>query len=119
MVDPAPSAESLRANAMFEWMELVIALGVFLSGIIITGVNARHAGRSQTEEAHIAGGYTLIDQLQEELKTMRQHVDRLECRDRVYLPHILRLNSTIERLGGTPPRLPKILLDYLDDKEEQ
>jgi cobalamin biosynthesis protein CobD/CbiB len=62
---------------------------------------------------------SLIDQLQEELKDVRKRIYRLESRDRVYLPHILRLNQIIERMGGTAPDLPGPLQNYLDEPDKE
>lgn len=62
---------------------------------------------------------SLIDQLQEELRDVRKRIYRLESRDRVYLPHILRLNQMIERLGGVAPDLPGPLQAYLDEPDKE
>lgn len=76
----------------------------------------------------------LIDQLQEEitgLKTAqreaneerareraedRERMNRIEARDRVYIPFILRQQAHIEQgLGPPAPPIPKVILDYLND----
>ena len=61
----------------------------------------------------------LIDQLQEEMKKMRRRMDGFEARDRVYIPHIIRLNMHIEQQLGPPaPKIPKVIQDYLDQEDE-
>lgn len=61
----------------------------------------------------------LIDQLQEEMKKMRARMDGFEARDRVYIPHIIRLNMHIDQQLGPPaPRIPKVIQDYLDQQDE-
>lgn len=76
----------------------------------------------------------LIDQLQEELEAVRKsqredkearakerHEDqkrmsRIEQRDMVYIPHILRLNMHIDReLGPPAPPIPTVIQEFLDD----
>lgn len=68
----------------------------------------------------------LIDQLQENQAAQDAKIARLEtrllafeARDLVYIPHIIRLNAHIEQgLGPPAPRIPKIIQDYLDQKDE-
>jgi len=58
----------------------------------------------------------LIDQLQEEMKSMRRRMDGFEARDRVYIPFILKQQQHIEQgLGPPAPPIPKVILDYLSD----
>lgn len=58
----------------------------------------------------------IIDQLQEEMSAMRIRMDKFEARDKVYIPHILRLNWHIEQgLGPPAPPIPQVILDYLND----
>ncbi len=60
----------------------------------------------------------MIDQLQEQMQKMQERMDGFEARDRVYLPHILRLNMHIEQgLGPPAPPLPRILKEYLESSE--
>ena len=62
----------------------------------------------------------LIDQMQQEMATMRRRMDGLEARDLVYIPHILRLNLHIEQgLGPPAPKIPKVIQAYLDQKEDE
>lgn len=62
----------------------------------------------------------LIDQLQQEMKTMRARMDGFEARDRVYIPHIIRLNLHIEQgLGPPAPKIPKVIQEYLDQQDEE
>jgi hypothetical protein len=62
----------------------------------------------------------LIDQMQEELKSMRRRMDGFEARDLVYLPHILRLNMHIEQgLGPPAPKIPRVIQNYLDQQDEE
>jgi hypothetical protein len=74
---------------------------------IVAVITARIQTRGKPENS-------LIDQLQEELKEVRKRMSRLEARDRIYLPHIIRLNQIIERLGEKAPELPPVLQSYLD-----
>lgn len=83
---------------------------------VITGVVAyvsvkiQHKGKPEN---------ALIDQLQQEVKVMRDRMDGFEARDRVYLPHILRLNLHIEQgLGPPAPKIPKVIATYLAQQED-
>jgi len=61
----------------------------------------------------------LIDQLQEQLNKVDLRLAKFEARDRVYIPHIIRLNMHIEQgLGPPAPKIPKVIQDYLDEQEE-
>lgn len=58
----------------------------------------------------------MIDQLQEQMGAMQERMDKFEARDKVYIPHILRLNWHIEQgLGPPAPPIPQVILDYLND----
>ena len=60
----------------------------------------------------------LIDQLQEQMKTMQKRMDGFEARDKAYIPHILRLNWHIEQgLGPPAPPIPKVILEYLTEQD--
>jgi hypothetical protein len=67
----------------------------------------------------------LIDQLQENMKTQDEKILRLEnrqaqfeARDRVYIPHIIRLNMHIDQgLGPPAPKIPKVIQEFLDQQE--
>lgn len=78
----------------------------------------------------------LIDQLQEELNSVRAaqaasdsdrvrerredqaRMARLEARDRVYIPHILKLNWHIEQgLGPPAPAIPELIKEFLENPE--
>lgn len=78
----------------------------------------------------------LIDQLQEELAEVRKELKssntdrikeraedqarmaRLEARDRIYIPHILKLNYHIEQnLGPPAPDIPELIQEYLRGAE--
>lgn len=62
----------------------------------------------------------LIDQMQQEMASMRRRMDGFEARDLVYIPHILRLNMHIDQgLGPPAPKIPKVIQSYLDSKEEE
>jgi len=61
----------------------------------------------------------LIDQLQEQLNKVDVRLAKFEARDRVYIPHIIRLNMHIDQgLGPPAPKIPKVIQDYLDEQEE-
>ncbi|MGN7250040.1 hypothetical protein [Arthrobacter sp. SAFR-014] len=61
----------------------------------------------------------LIDQMQQEMKSIRLRMNGFEARDLVYIPHIIRLNMHIEQgLGPPAPKIPKVVQAYLDQKEE-
>jgi|GEM_PF-5321356 len=61
----------------------------------------------------------LIDQMQQEMASMRRRMDGFEARDLVYIPHILRLNMHIEQgLGPPAPKIPRVIQNFLDQKEE-
>ncbi|GAA3705140.1 hypothetical protein GCM10023081_46620 [Arthrobacter ginkgonis] len=78
---------------------------------IVTIITIKIQHRGKPENA-------LIDQLQDEMGKMRNRMDRFEARDRVYIPHILRLNAHIEAgLGPPAPPIPKVILDYLEPKD--
>ena len=62
----------------------------------------------------------LIDQMQQELASLRARMNGFEARDLVYIPHILRLNMHIEQgLGPPAPRIPKVIQSYLDQKDDE
>lgn len=62
----------------------------------------------------------LIDQMQEEMRSMRKRMDGFEARDLVYIPHIIRLNAHIDQgLGPPAPRIPRVIQNYLDQKDEE
>lgn len=62
---------------------------------------------------------SLIDQLQEQLDKVELRMAKFEARDRVYIPHIIRLNMHIEQQLGPPaPKIPKVIQDYLDQQED-
>lgn len=68
----------------------------------------------------------LIDQMQENMASQDAKIARLElrqsqfeARDRVYIPHIIRLNMHIEQgLGPPAPKIPRVIQDFLDQQEE-
>ena len=68
----------------------------------------------------------LIDQLQENQDAQDKKIARLEkrqtqfeARDRVYIPHIIRLNMHIDQeLGPPAPKIPKVVQDFLDQQDE-
>lgn len=71
----------------------------------------QHKGRAEN---------ALIDQMQEEMKSMRRRMDGFEARDLVYIPHIIRLNAHIDQgLGPPAPKIPKVIQSYLDQKDEE
>jgi hypothetical protein len=62
----------------------------------------------------------LIDQLQEQLNKVELRMAKFEARDRVYIPHIIRLNMHIEQgLGPPAPKIPKVIQEYLDELEDE
>ena len=64
--------------------------------------------------------HTMIDQLQQQLNRVELRVAKFEARDRVYIPHIIRLNMHIEQgLGPPAPRIPKVIQEYLDAEEDE
>lgn len=61
----------------------------------------------------------MIDQLQEQLKTVQNRMDEFEARDRIYIPHILQLNWHIETGKGPPaPPIPRVILDFINPPEK-
>lgn len=86
---------------------------VALIALASAWLTARIQHRGKPENA-------LIDQLQEEMKSMRQRMDNFEARDLVYIPHIIRLNLHIEQgLGPPAPKIPRVIQDYLDQQKEE
>ena len=62
----------------------------------------------------------LIDQMQQELASLRARMNGFEARDLVYIPHIIRLNMHIEQgLGPPAPKIPKVIQTYLDRQEDE
>lgn len=92
-------------------IELVRILSTLaVAAIGVGGVYLANRFQKGTRENRI------IDQLQEEMRSMRNRMDRFEARDKAYIPHILRLNMHIEQgLGPPAPPIPKVILDYLND----
>lgn len=96
-----------------EWGNVVALVVVAVIAALSTRAASRIQHKGKPENA-------LIDQMQEELSKMRRRMDRFEARDRVYIPHILRLNHHIETgLGPPAPPIPNVIIDYLEADEEQ
>lgn len=106
----------------------VAAIVVALLTLIGSVVAVRHQKGSRENR--------LIDQLQEELDSVRvaqaasdadrvrerredqARMARLEARDRVYIPHILKLNWHIEQgLGPPAPAIPELIKEFLENPE--
>lgn len=100
---------------MNEWREIAPWLGgiaVALIGAASAWLTAHIQHKGKPENA-------LIDQMQQEMASMRRRMDGFEARDLVYIPHIIRLNMHIEQgLGPPAPKIPKVIQTYLDQKEE-
>ena len=69
----------------------------------------------------------MIDQLQEnqaaqdkKLRRLETRIVEFEARDRVYIPHIIRLNLHIEQgLGPPAPKIPKVIQSYIEQSEDE
>lgn len=91
-----------------EWLRILSTIAV--AGIGVAGVI--FANRTQRGSRE----HRMVDQLQEEMKTMRKRMDAFEARDKVYIPHILKLMLHIDQSKGPPaPPIPKVILDFLSD----
>lgn len=87
------------------WIVGLIGLG----GMWLTA-KIQHKGKPEN---------ALIDQMQQEMASMRRRMDGFEARDLVYIPHILRLNMHIDQgLGPPAPKIPRVIQNFLDQKEE-
>ena len=87
---------------------VVAVLG--MGGMWLTA-KIQHKGRPEN---------ALIDQMQQEMASMRRRMDGFEARDLVYIPHILRLNMHIDQgLGPPAPKIPKVIQTFLDQKEDE
>lgn len=85
---------------------VVAALGAW-------GYIASRKAQKGTPEHH------MIDQLQEQIDRLEVRQTRFEARDRVYIPHIIRLNMHIDQnLGPPAPKIPKVIQEYLDEQED-
>jgi hypothetical protein len=96
---------------MIDWAIISpVVVGVLgIAGMWITA-KVQHKGRPEN---------ALIDQMQQELASIRSRMNAFEARDLVYIPHIIRLNMHIEQgLGPPAPKIPKVIQSYLDQKEE-
>lgn len=86
---------------------------VAVIGVAGTWITAKIQHKGRAENA-------LIDQMQQELASLRARMNGFEARDLVYIPHILRLNMHIEQgLGPPAPKIPKVIQSYLDQKDEE
>lgn len=96
--------------------------GPYVTGVIagcVAVLVAKMQNRGKPENA-------MIDQLQEnqiaqdqKIARLEKRQERFEARDRVYIPHIIRLNLHIEQgLGPPAPKIPKVIQDFLDEQEE-
>jgi hypothetical protein len=102
-----------------EWAQLGPAVIVAVIGFGGAFVTSKIQNKGRPENA-------LIDQLQENQEAQDKKIARLEkrqsefeARDRVYIPHIIRLNMHIEQgLGPPAPKIPKVILDFLEQQEE-
>lgn len=103
---------------MIDWA----AIGPYVVAVIgVAGawITSRIQNKGRPENA-------IIDQLQENQAAQDRKIARLEhrqsqfeARDRVYIPHIIRLNMHIEQQLGPPaPKIPKVIQDFLDEQEE-
>jgi len=96
---------------MNDW-GIVGTVSVAVIGGCVTWLVAKIQHKGKPENA-------LIDQLQEQLNKVDVRLAKFEARDRVYIPHIIRLNMHIEQgLGPPAPKIPKVIQDYLDEQEE-
>lgn len=92
--------------------EQIGALATVLVGLI-GGAGVFYANRTQRGSRE----HRMVDQLQEEMKTMRKRMDAFEARDKVYIPHILKLMLHIDQgLGPPAPPIPKVILDFLNNE---
>ena len=88
----------------------IIVGAIALIGTLVANM-IQHRGKPEN---------ALIDQLQEQLDKVELRLARFEARDRVYIPHIIRLNMHIEQgLGPPAPKIPKVIQEYLDQQEEE
>jgi hypothetical protein len=99
-----------------------------LIGPLVVGLIAAVAGWVTTRIQHRGKPENaLIDQLQEnqaaqdkKLARLETRIAQFEARDRVYIPHIIRLNMHIEQgLGPPAPKIPKVIQEYLDQQEDE
>lgn len=101
---------------MNEWQTVAPWVGGAVVALIAAGsawLTSKIQNQGRPENA-------IIDQLQEEVKRMRQRMDGFEARDLVYIPHIIRLNSHIDQgLGPPAPKIPKVIQQFLDRQEEE
>lgn len=93
--------------------EIVSSLVTLVVAVIgVTGVYFANRFQKGTRENK------MIDQLQEQLKSVQNRMDEFEARDRVYIPHILMLNWHIESGKGPPaPPIPRVIRDYVNPPE--
>lgn len=89
--------------------ELIRGLALVLVALVtVTGVIYANRTQKGTRENR------MVDQLQEDVDGLRKRMVDFEARDRVYLPHIMRLNLHIEQEIGPPaPPLPQVIQNYL------
>lgn len=111
----------------FEW-GLIVPVVVAAIGALGLWISKRVQGGTREN--------TLIDQLQEQIESMkaehaadkearrleriedRRRMSKIEQRDRVYIPHILKLNWHIEQgLGPPAPPVPNPVQEYLDEEQ--
>ena len=105
---------------MIEWstvLPTIVVAGIAAGGGWLT-TKIQHRGKPEN---------ALIDQLQENMVEQDKKIARLEkrqvrfeARDRVYIPHIIRLNMHIDQgLGPPAPKIPKVVEDYLEQLEDE
>ena len=105
---------------MIEWstvLPTIVVASIAAGGGWLT-TKIQHRGKPEN---------ALIDQMQENIAAQDKKIDRLEkrqvkfeARDRVYIPHIIRLNMHIDQeLGPPAPKIPKVIADYLEQLEEE
>lgn len=91
-----------------DWLRLlstIIVAAITLAGVVF-------ANRTQRGSRE----HKMVDQFQEQMKAMSARVEALEARDKVYIPHILRLMLHIDQGKGPPaPPIPKVIRDFLED----
>lgn len=89
------------------------AFTIAVVGLCGTWLTARIQHKGRPENA-------MIDQLQDEMADIRKRLAKFEARDRVYIPHIIRLNMHIEQgLGPPAPKIPRVIQDYLDAQDDE
>ncbi len=111
----APGVDITDNSSGAPWWALIIVAALGVVGGWLTAWTTRKRDRASNEQ-------TLIDQLQQEVASLRTDLTRLQSevrtvrvREIAWIRHTAELTSRLLKLGGDAPPLPR---ELIDEREE-